>query len=286
MKKAQFFTVFFIVIFAIPFFTHADAPIYQGSATCIINNGQPGFSESELTTMVFIDYGPLDKWQRASKVTACLGPETVAQAGRANMQSFEPSGWQKDSYDFIPGFNLYQRCHLVGDQLGGAERIENLVTGTQYLNIKGMLPIESEVRQYIDRTGNHVMYRVWPYYKTGNLVCEGIQIEAMSVEDEEIRINVYCFNVQPGVSIDYRTGMNSIARTSIDLEYTEMTEADLSRTVMSNELTYVLNTNTKRFHLPTCPSCVEMKPKNKQETTLSREELIDLGYVPCGRCNP
>ena len=149
-----------------------------------------------------------------------------------------------------------------------------------------MLPIENRVAEYISRTGNHVMYQVWPYYKTGNLVCEGVQIEALSVEDAEIRINVYCFNVQPGVSIDYRTGMNSIAKTSIDLAYTEITDADLVQRVRSDELTYVLNTSTKRFHLPTCPSCSEMKPMNKQETTLSRDELIDLGYKPCGRCNP
>ena len=275
-----------ILFLLTPFSTFASVPVYNGAANCEINNGVPVFAVEDFTGEAYIHYEPLDKWQRAVKVTACLGPETLAQAGRTSMQSIEPSGWQKDTYDFIPGFNLYQRCHLVGDQLGGAEIEENLVTGTQYLNIVGMLPTETLVAEYIQRTGNHVLYRVWPYYKTGNLVCEGLQIEAMSVEDEEIRINIYCFNVQPGVSIDYRTGVSALARTSADLAYTEKTDADLAGTVMSDQLTYVLNTNTKRFHIPTCSSVKDIKPKNYQESTLTREELIDLGYKPCGRCNP
>lgn len=265
---------------------YATVPVYKGSATVTLNDGMPEFSAEEITGTAFIDYAPLDKWQRAVKVTACLGPETLAQAGRDAMQSLEPSGWQRDTYDFIPGFNLYQRCHLIGDQLGGAERIENLVTGTQYLNIVGMLPTETRIAEYITRTGNHVMYRVWPYYETGNLVCSGVQIEALSVEDDEIRINIYCFNVQPGVSIDYRTGVSALARTAAELAYTEKTDADLAVTVMSNERTYVLNTNTHKFHYPDCPSVKDIKPKNYQETTLSRDELIDQGYKPCGRCNP
>ncbi len=280
------YTIIF-VLSMLPLITHADAPVYRGAATYVINNGIPEFSESEITTTSYITYDPLDKWQRATKATACLGPDTLSLAGRTSMQSLEPTGWQKDTYDFIPGFNLYQRCHLIGDQLGGEEKIENLITGTQYLNIVGMLPVENKVAEYITRTGNHVMYRVWPYYsKAGNLICDGVQIEALSVEDEEIRVNVYCFNVQPGVSIDYRTGINSIALTKAELEYTEKTDSDLAQTVMSNEITYVLNTNTRKFHYPDCPSCKEMKPKNKQETTLTREELIDLGYSPCGRCKP
>ncbi len=289
MKRRAFVILILSIIayLSIPMFSFASVPVYRGSAVQELNNGIPGFAESEITDEAFVEYESLDKWQRAIRATACLGPETLALSGRTSMQSIEPTGWQKDTYDFIPGFNLYQRCHLIGDQLGGEERVENLITGTQYLNIVGMLPIETQVAEYIARTGNHVMYRVWPYYsRAGNLICDGVQIEALSVEDEEIRINVYCFNVQPGVSIDYRTGVNSIALTSAELEYTERSESDLAQTVMSNEITYVLNTNTKKFHYPTCSSVDEMKPKNKQETTLSREELIELGYKPCGRCNP
>ncbi len=279
-RLLAFLSLFIFLFSMIPLPSVASAPVYRGSATYVLNNGIPQFSDAEVTDEAFIQYDPLDKWQRATKATACLGPETLALAGRTSMQSIEPTGWQKDTYDFIPGFNLYQRCHMIGDQLGGEERVDNLVTGTQYLNIVGMLPIETQVAEYITRTGNHVMYRVWPYYsRAGNLICDGVQIEALSVEDDDIRINVYCFNVQPGVSIDYRTGVNSIALTLAELEYTEKSESDLAQTVMSNELTYVLNTNTKRFHYPTCASVNDMKPKNKQETTLSREELIELGSI-------
>lgn len=286
MIKRSIALLCILVLLTIPIDTHAAVPVYQGSATVTLNDGMPVFAAEDYTGEAYIHYEPLDKWQRAVKVTACLGPETLAQAGRTAMQSIEPSGWQKDAYDFIPGFNLYQRCHLVGDQLGGAEIEENLVTGTQYLNIVGMLPTETLVADYIHRTGNHVLYRVWPYFKTGNLVCEGLQIEAMSVEDEEIRINIYCFNVQPGVSIDYRTGVSALARTAAELAYTEKTEADLAVTVRSDQLTYVLNTNTHKFHYPDCSSVKDIKPKNYQETTLSRDELISQGYKPCKRCNP
>lgn len=264
----------------------ADAPVYQGAATCQINDGVPSFAEDEITAEPFIHYDPIDKWQRASKATACLGPETLALSGRAAMQSIEPSGWQPASYDFIPGYNLYQRCHLIGDQLGGEEIAENLVTGTQYLNISGMLPVENRIAEYITRTSHHVMYRVWPYYRTGDLLCLGVQIEALSVEDDEISINLYAFNAQPGVHIDYRTGDSSLAAAETQLEYQEQSEADQASHVMSDQLTYVLNTNTKKFHLPTCSSVKEMKPKNKQESTLSRDDLIAKGYAPCKRCNP
>ena len=282
----KLFSALCVLILLMPPVAFSGAPVYNGTATYILNGGIPNFSEDEITDIAFIEYTPLDKWQRAVKATACLGPETLALAGRTAMQSLEPSGWQTDFYDFVPGFNLYQRCHLIGDQLGGDELIENLVTGTQYLNIVGMLPIEAKVAEYISRTGHHVMYRAWPYYKTGDLVCEGVQLEALSVEDEEIRINAYCFNVQPGVSIDYRTGVSALARTSVNLAYTEKSEEDLKVTVRNDQLTYVLNTNTKRFHKPECSSVKDIKPKNYQETTLSREQLIDLGYKPCGRCNP
>ncbi len=264
---------------------YGAAPAYSGAASVILSDDAPDIDDLE-TGEAYIRYEPLDKWLRPSRAVACLGPETLSNNARGSAQGIEPPGWQSSAYDFIPGFNLYQRCHMIGNQLGGEEVPENLITGTQYLNIVGMLPIENLVADYIRNTGNHVLYSVWPYYGTGNYVCYGVQIEAKSVEDDGIRINRYCFNVQPGIQIDYRTGLNRMAGVSADIAYAEKTEADEAVTVMSNELTYVLNTNTKRFHLPDCPSCTEMKPKNRQETTLTRDELIDLGYKPCSRCNP
>jgi len=262
---------------------HAAVPEYTGTAVCVINNDSPDIDEF-YTGEAYIEYKSLDKWLRAYRVVACLGPETMSDNHRYSMQNIELPGWQRDTYDFIPGLSLYQRCHLVGNQLGGAEIAENLVTGTQYLNIVGMLPIENMVADYIRTTGNHVLYSAWPYYGTGNYVCYGVQLEAKSVEDDSIRINRYCFNVQPGISIDYRTGLNKLADISVVLDYTE--KQTKSNTVMSSELTYILNTNTKRFHDPSCPSCTEMKPSNRQETTLTRDELIESGYKPCGRCQP
>ena len=263
----------------------AAPPEYAGSASCVINGDVPDI-DALYTGEAYIRYEPLDKWLRPSRAVACLGPETVADNVRHAMQSVEPPGWQSDTYDFIPGFNLFQRCHLIGNQLGGDETAANLITGTQYLNIVGMLPIENLVAEYILSTGNHVLYSVWPYYGTGNYVCCGVQIEARSVEDDAICVNRYCLNVQPGVQIDYRTGLNRLADPTAALAYTEMTEADLAVTVRSDELTYVLNISSKRFHYPSCPACGEMKMKNRQETTLGRDELIALGYIPCGICKP
>ncbi len=265
--------------------SRAAAPVYAGSSMCVINNDVPEIDEL-YTGESYIHYEPLDKWQRSKMAAACLGPETMAASGRSSMQGILPPGWQSDTYEFISGKSLFHRCHLVGDQLGGAEIAENLITGTQYLNIAGMLPIENLIAEYIRTTGHHVLYRVWPYYGAGNYVCFGVQIEAKSVEDDRIRLNRYCFNVQPGIGIDYRTGLNRLAGTSAEIEYTEPAEADLSVTVRSDQLTFVLNTNTMRFHKPDCASCAEMLPKNRQETTLTRDRLIEMGYRPCGKCDP
>lgn len=253
------------------------APEYAGMASVVLNNDVPDI-DSLFTGDEYISYGPLDKWLRPSRAVACLGPESLTDTIREPMQGILPPGWQTNTYAFIPGFNLYQRCHLIGNQLGGMETEENLITGTQYLNIAGMLPIENQIAEYIRTTGNRVLYSVWPYYGAGNYLCCGVQIEAKSIDDDGILINRYCFNVQPGVSIDYRTGLNHLSGTTASI--------DIQEEPTASTITYVLNTNTKRFHLPTCPSCEEMKPKNRQETTLSRDELIGQGYKPCGRCNP
>ncbi len=253
------------------------APEYTGEASIVLNGDVPDI-DNLFAGDEYISYEPLDKWLRPSRAVACLGPETLSDTVRESMRGIIPPGWQPSTYDFIPGFNLYQRCHLIGSQLGGAETEENLITGTQYLNIAGMLPIENQIAEYIRTTGNRVLYSVWPYYGAGNCICYGVQIEAKSVEDDGILINRYCFNVQPGVSIDYRTGLNHLSGTTADI--------DIPNEPTASTITYVLNTNTKRFHFPTCSSCEEIKPKNRQETTLSRDELVDLGYKPCGRCKP
>lgn len=249
------------------------APEYAGEAAIVLNGDVPDI-DFLFTGEEYISYEPLDQWLRPTRAVACLGPETLSDTVRESMRRIIPPGWQPSIYDIIPGLSLYQRCHLIGNQLGGAETEENLITGTQYLNIEGMLPIENQIAKYIRATGNRVLYSVWPYYGVGNYICYGVRIEAKSVEDDGILINRYCFNVQPGISIDYRTGLSHLNST---IAHTLNEPA---------EITYVLNVGTKRFHLPTCPSCQDMKQKNRLETTLSRDELVDLGYKPCGQCNP
>lgn len=259
----------------------AAAPSWTGSPWAVINDDIPDFSAFADLPAGSIIYQPLDKWLRASRAVACLGPENLGTS-RAPMGGLLPSGWQDDAYDFIPGAHLYQRCHLIADQLGGAEILENLVTGTQYLNISAMVPIEDRVAEYIRRTGHHVLYSAWPYYLPGDYICQGVQIEAASVEDAEISINRYCFNLQPGIRIDYRTGFSSLADTSARLD----TPVPALDPTPEPRITYVLNTSRRRFHRPDCDSVTQMSPKNRQETTLDRDTLIRMGYKPCGSCNP
>lgn len=256
-------------------------PTWAGVPWAILSADLPDLSALEISAGSIV-YQPLDKWLRASRVIACLGPENLVDTYRAPTSALEPAGWQPDAYDFIPGASLYHRCHLLADSLGGAEIPENLITGTQYLNTAAMLPIESRVLEYIRRTGHHVLYSVCPYYAPGNYVCFGVQIEAASVEDDELRLNRYCFNVQPGVAIDYRTGFSRLAETAIllDVPDPEPAATDAPR------ITYVLNTSRMRFHRPDCDSVTKMSPKNRQETTLDLESLIRMGYVPCGSCRP
>ncbi len=277
-SNLKYLSMFLAVLIIFVQTAYGAAPEYTGAASVVLNDDIPDIDDLYTDGEEFIYYEPLDKWLRPARAVACLGPELLSMNYRYSMSDIMPSGWQNDTYDFIPGYNLFQRCHLIGNQLGGDEIEANVITGTQYLNIVGMLPIENQIAEYIRTTGNHVLYSVWPYYGVGNYLCYGVQIEAKSVEDDTIRINRYCFNVQPGVSIDYRTGLSHLAGVTAKIEIPEEATA--------STITYILNTNTKRFHLPTCSSCEEMKPKNRQETTLTREELIDMGYKPCGRCNP
>ena len=229
----------------------------------------------------------------------------------------KPSGWHTVKYnDRIDGNYLYNRCHLIGYQLAGENANEkNLITGTRYLNVTGMLPFENEVADYVESTGNHVLYRVTPVYDGDNLVASGVQMEAESVEDKGagVSFNVYVYNVQPGVLIDYATGGSEAdpgyvvprentssdvsgedggqaaeAGTSEETQNTESKADDTSeaQTEAANEDTYIVNTNTGKFHKPSCRSVKQMKESNKSERTATRDELISEGYEPCKNCNP
>lgn len=188
-----------------------EVPAWSGQPYVIINNNMPLFSEEELSPESYEYYGQLDSLGRCTVTMACIGTDLMPTEDRGNIGSVKPTGWVQSFYDFVDGGALYNRCHLIGFQLTGenANR-ENLITGTRYLNVEGMLPFENEVADYVESTSNHVLYRVTPIFQGDELVARGVQMEAWSIEDggEGVCFHVYVYNVQPGVAINYATGEN------------------------------------------------------------------------------
>lgn len=345
--------------------TLKNLPAYSGEAYVELNNNVPSFKKSQLTKKSFEQYSKQDKLGRCGVAFANVGTDIMPTEERGKIGSVKPSGWQTTKYDNIDGKYLYNRCHLIGYQLTGENaNEENLITGTRYMNTEGMLPFENKVADYIEETGNHVLYRVTPIFKGNNLLASGIQMEAYSVEDKGkgICFNVYCYNVQPGIDIDYTDGSSELADdtiTSIKLNYSKYTltvgyekalvatvtpdsaknskitwyssnnkvatvnskgkvvakkagtvtitaktenglkakckitvKAKESNTVTTkpsatpSNVTYVLNTNTKKFHVPSCSSADDIKAKNRKDVDWSRDKVISEGYVPCKRCDP
>lgn len=256
----------------------SSIPEYDGTAYVVLNDNVPGFSEDDLTSESFESYSELDSLGRCGVAFANIGVDLMPTEDRDSISSVRPTGWQTFEYGIVDGGYLYNRCHLIGFQLTGENANEqNLITGTRYLNVDGMLPFENMVADYITETENHVLYRVTPIFEGDNLVASGVQMEALSVEDdgEGIEFNVYCYNVQPGIEIDYATGDSWLAE-----------EGPVEGTESNSEADYVLNTNSMRFHLPSCSSVDQMSEQNRQDFHGTREELIEQGYEPCGNCNP
>lgn len=249
-----------------------------------VNGNVPRFSDEEKkTAAAFENYSDLDALGRCGVAFACVGKETMPTEERGPIGSIKPSGWHSVKYDFVDGKYLYNRCHLIGYQLTAENANEkNLITGTRYLNTKGMLPFENMVADYVKETGNHVLYRVTPVFEGKNLVASGVYMEADSVEDDGdgICFYVYVFNRQPGVKIDYLTG-DSVADGTVESASGETTSAEKEETK-----TYVLNISNGKFHLPDCDSVKKMKEENKQIMKCKRSELINAGYSPCGSCKP
>lgn len=190
----------------------SNIPQFTSSPYTKVNNGNPYFSESDLTTSSFEKYSNLDSLGRCGVAYACIGKDLMPTEKREPIGSVKPSGWHTIKYDGIDGKYLYNRCHLIGYQLTGENANQkNLITGTRYLNTQGMLPFENMVADYIKETSNHVMYRVTPVFEETNLVASGVLIEAESVEDNGngIKFNVYCYNVEPGITINYANGESS-----------------------------------------------------------------------------
>lgn len=248
-------------------------PAYSGSPYVQINGGEPYFSDSALTATSFEEYSELDQLGRCGPAMASVGLDTMPTEERSEIGQVKPTGWQTVKYDCVDGKYLYNRCHLIGYQLTAENaNKQNLITGTRYLNVTGMLPFENMVADYVQETGNHVLYRVTPIFEGNDLVAQGVLMEAKSVEDqgEGVCFNVFCYNVQPGVTIDYATGNSALEGSTIEQTETE----------------YVINTNTGKFHLPSCSSAQQLDESNKQMTAESRQALLDQGYTPCGRCKP
>ena len=186
-----------------------DIPDYSGQPYVVLEDNWPDFDAGELTLEAFETYSELDALGRCGPAYANICLEIMPTEPRGDIGQVKPSGWQTAKYDCVDGKYLYNRCHLIGYQLAweNANR-KNLITGTRYMNVEGMLPFENMVDDYVENTGNHVLYRVTPVFEGANLVASGVQLEAFSVEDEGegVCFNVYVYNVQPGVGIDYATG--------------------------------------------------------------------------------
>ena len=270
-----------------------EIPEYYGVAYVEINGGDPYFTEDEITDVAFESYSPLDALGRCGVAFACIGIELMPTEERGDIASITPSGWEyngvsnNNQYDFISGKYVYNRCHLIGFQLAGENDNErNLITGTRYLNIDGMLPYENMVANYVEDTENHVMYRVTPIYDGYNYLASGLLMEGLSVEDDGrgICFCIYVYNVQPGVSIDYFTGMNVASGEDLPPVNEDDNDQDSGEDVI---LVYVISINSNKFHRQDATSCIErIKEENRKEISCTRDDMIANDYEPCKICKP
>lgn len=288
-------------------------PAYSGDMAVEVNGNRPAFSDADKARGSFEEYSPLDARGRCGEAFALIGEETMPTESRGDIGSVHPSGWQSDTYGWVDQGNLYNRCHLIAWQLAGEDANDrNLITGTRSMNVRGMLPYENEVASYVEATGNHVLYRVTPVFEGANLVASGVLMEAESVEDGGVGVSfcVWCYNVEPGVRIDYATGesepdgtvdsaapasggadgpspggvgegdaLSPAARQAI----AEMPDGLL---VDEADATYVLNANSRKFHRPDCASVADMSARNRLFFGGTREQAVELGYDSCGYCRP
>lgn len=250
-----------------------DIPAFSGEPYVVIEENQPDFPEEDFTNKSFEKYSELDTLGRCGPAYANVGLETMPTEKRGNISQVKPTGWQSIKYDFVDGKSLYNRCHLIGFQLTAENaNKQNLITGTRYMNVDGMLPFENMVADYVKETKNHVLYRVTPIFEGDNLVANGVQMEAKSVEDDGagIEFNVYVYNNQPGVTIDYATGDSW----------------EDGQVPVSKKTTYILNISTQKFHKEDCSSVKSISPENRKKYSGSREDLLADGYTACGQCKP
>ena len=260
-------------------------PAYDGKAYVAVNNNEPFFTDSDMTTTAFENYSDLDSLGRCGVAYANICKDIMPTEERGKIGMIKPSGWHTVKYDVIKDRYLYNRCHLIGYQLAGENaNPKNLITGTRYLNVEGMLPFENLVADYVNNTGNHVLYRVTPMFSGSNLVANGVLIEAKSVEDNGggILFNVYCYNVQPGVGINYENGDSWLdGTTGSTSSGSDTSAAENSAADSSNSETMVHITATgKKYHRAGC------RTLKKSDTEVTLDEAKSMGLSPCGICNP
>ena len=294
-------------------FSLFDVPGYTGSPYVAVNGNVPYFTDDDLTEVSFESYSDLDSLGRCGVAYASVSTDTMPTEKRGSIGEVKPTGWVNVKYDFVDGKYLYNRCHLIGYQLTAENANEkNLITGTRYFNVQGMLPFENLTADYVKETGNHVLYRVTPIFEGDNLVASGVLMEAESVEDEGdgVLFCVYVYNVQPGVTIDYATGKSELAKDGSTGSSQSGSTSDTGKTSGTSSAgnnssgasggtgktdagtsgkesgTYILNTKTMKFHRPDCDSVKNIKSENRKEYTGEREKLIDEGYEACKSCKP
>ena len=280
----------------------SSIPEYSKDPYVTINDNKPDFSESDFSTTSWEKYSPLDDLGRCGVAFANVGVDLMPTDSRGDIGSVKPTGWHSVKYDIVDGKYLYNRCHLIGYQLTAENANKNnLITGTRYLNVTGMLPFENMVADYIKETNNHVLYRVTPIFEGNDLVAKGVQMEAKSVEDngEGIEFNVFVYNVQPGITIDYKTGASGLEGQAISDEGassnqnsasegnngTSSTENNTSKNNTQTEnkseaQTEVIrgNSKSKIYHCPGQRDYDKMADSEYLVTFNSENEAIAAGY--------
>lgn len=308
--------------------TIADIPAYTGALCIDINHGEPGFTAQDEARGTFMQFSELDFEGRCGTAFARIGPDTISNEKRGDISQVHPSGWVQRKYSFVDDGMLYNRSHLIAHQLCGENANEkNLITGTRTFNAVGMLYYEELVGDYVRSTGNHVLYRVTPLFAANDLVARGVQMEAKSIEDngEAVQFNVFVYNVEPGVAIDYVTGESwessetpqVTSKGSATITTAAAARADKAAAGRSagsgsgtgssgsnagdghgtgsnssnnqgtsEQQDYILNVKNKKFHKPDCSAASDISSANKQDFTGTRDQLIAKGYSPCGICKP
>lgn len=263
-------------------------PEYSGNPYVEIDGNQPGFTDKDKTKESFEKYSDLDSFGRCGVAYANIGLDLMPSEERGSIGKVKPSGWHTVKYDNVDGKYLYNRCHLIGYQLTAENANEkNLITGTRYMNVDGMLPFENMAADYVKETGNHVLYRVTPIFEGNNLLAKGVQMEAYSVEDEGdgICFNVFVYNVQPGIWIDYATGDSreeNSQGTGTDAQKTTSPDADSKEGQEAGTKTEQVeirgNKKSKIYHCPGQVSYDAMADSDNLVIFHSEQEALDAGY--------